>query len=444
MREDATPPLEGLRFALSAALLLAALLLGGGQGGLGDTALQLCALPLLAWMLWRPAWRASAFARGGPGWLVLVVVALPLLQLLPIPEALWNLAPARRALAAELAIAGVTPAHRVALDPLAAEHALWGLLPAAALFLSTLALTASRQRRLVAIVLLVALASILLGMLQLADGHDSPLRLYSHTNRSEAVGLFANRNHFAALLLVGLPLSLAAVGQVLADRSRTRERRIFLLFGLAGTVALLILGIALARSRAGLGLGMLGLLLALPLAWRAQPQAAGRRVLLLAGLAGVLLVAQFALFGVLQRFQGDSVSDQRWRIVALTAEAARGHLPFGTGLGGFRAAYQAADAETPGDEIVNHAHNDWIELWLEGGWPFALLAAAFLFLVGRAAWRAWRPGQGRTAPLWARAASIAVLLALLHSLVDYPLRTSANQAVFAVLLGILFSYRGKG
>lgn len=43
-------------------------------------------------------------------------------------------------------------------------------------------------------------ASVLLGFLQVAQGPSSPLRLFEFTNLTEAVGFFANRNHFSALL----------------------------------------------------------------------------------------------------------------------------------------------------------------------------------------------------------------------------------------------------
>ena len=40
----------------------------------------------------------------------------------------------------------------------------------------------------------------ILGHFQVAQGQASPLRFYQFTNPTEAVGFFANRNHFAALI----------------------------------------------------------------------------------------------------------------------------------------------------------------------------------------------------------------------------------------------------
>jgi O-antigen ligase len=90
---------------------------------------------------------------------------------------------------------------------------------------------------------------------------------------------------------------------------------------------------------------------------------------------------------------------------------------------------------------VNHAHNDLAELWLEAGWALPVvvlpLLAAFVF----AGWEAWRgvPGLSPAMLGLRRAAWIALLLVLLHSLVDYPLRTTAHLAVFGMLASFLVS-----
>jgi len=56
-----------------------------------------------------------------------------------------------------------------------------------------------------------------------------------------------------------------------------------------------------------------------------------------------------------------------------------------------------------------------------------------------AGWRAWRGVSGLSAAQLGlrRAAWIALLLVLLHSLVDYPLRTTAHLAVFGMLAALL-------
>ena len=79
---------------------------------------------------------------------------------------------------------------------------------------------------------------------------------------------------------------------------------------------------------------------------------------------------------------------------------------------------------------VNHAHNDYLELLLETGLPGLLLMLAFLgwFVLQTA--RVWR---SPFASLFAKAATIAAAAILVHSIVDYPLRTASIVAILAGL-----------
>jgi hypothetical protein len=63
-----------------------------------------------------------------------------------------------------------------------------------------------------------------------------------------------------------------------------------------------------------------------------------------------------------------------------------------------------------------------------------LVLIAFLIWWGRAALSAWASADNRP---YARAASIASAAILVHSLVDFPLRTAAISACFAMCLALL-------
>lgn len=118
-------------------------------------------------------------------------------------------------------------------------------------------------------------------------------------------------------------------------------------------------------------------------------------------------------------------------MAATTVEAIKGSFPAGTGLGSFPQVYRTyEDPAAIGSELVNHAHNDYLEFVLELGLPGLVLILAFIF------WWAWRmigiwrsnfEGAGL-----GRAGSVLVLVVVLHSMVDYPIRTSAIAALVAV------------
>jgi hypothetical protein len=135
------------------------------------------------------------------------------------------------------------------------------------------------------------------------------------------------------------------------------------------------------------------------------------------------------------------LADARLPFARNTIAAAKAYMPFGSGLGTFMPVYQLFEKPTDvATTFANHAHNDLLEVWLETGVLGPVLIGVFLFWFARASLRAWRPSNVPTGELdrgLARAASIAIALLGAHSLVDYPLRTSALAAVAAFTLALL-------
>ena len=435
------------QFLLTGLLLIVAVTFGGGQGGQGDVLAQLLAVALIALLL--VSWFRVGTAPPRIAAWALLPLALPLLQLLPLPFSVWDTNPQRHAIATEWLLAGVTAYPHVSLQPVAVERALWSLLPASALFVSVLSLPSTQQRRLLMLAVALAVISVVLGIAQMADGPDSALRFYANTNPTEAVGFFANRNHLATLLVMALPLAIGHTAWLVSERFAGRPVSPLLIIGGIGLAVLLILGIALARSRAGLILGMLAVLLSLPVVLSLRDRRGMRRAVMIIVSVGLVLSVQFALFGILQRLDKDPLDDGRWEFARITAQAAAQHAPFGSGLGTFRKAFQPFEAQSPegqGDAVVNHAHNDYVELWLEGGWPFAVLFAIGLSAFLIVSWRTWRrhPEMPARDLLLMRMAWVAVLLPLLHSLGDYPLRTTANMSVFALMVAVWLGRVNRG
>ena len=127
----------------------------------------------------------------------------------------------------------------------------------------------------------MGVVSVFVGLIQVAQGQESPLRFFQITNPSEAVGFFANRNHFAALIYVLMLFAVAwtvhAATAVNFNQSRILSDTAPLLGAIAGFTVLVILfaGEAMARSRAGLGITIVGLFGALALGFFAQRDQSG-------------------------------------------------------------------------------------------------------------------------------------------------------------------------
>src|SRR5690606_32949464 len=79
------------------------------------------------------------------------------------------------------------------------------LIPLAALVLAA-ACSPEQRRRLLPLVLALGMASVVAGILQAISGYRDALYLYAITNPGSPNGLFANRNHQAAMICAMLPL----------------------------------------------------------------------------------------------------------------------------------------------------------------------------------------------------------------------------------------------
>ena len=210
-------------------------------------------------------------------------------------------------------------------------------------------------------------------------------------------------------------------------------------------LALVVIGIALTRSRAGVALGMVAGLCCLLLIWRHGRDRSSRRLLLYglgANLIALLIAFQFGFAAMVGRLEdAEVIEDLRWPVAHVTSSAAFANMPFGSGFGTFVPVYEMFAPRTIlMDRYVNHAHDDWLELWLTGGLPAIVLAICFLTWFVSATFQLWRsdlPGAQASDTMLARAASIVVVLLLLHSIVDYPMRTIALMALFATSCALL-------
>ncbi|MEZ5844241.1 MAG: O-antigen ligase family protein [Hyphomicrobiaceae bacterium] len=452
-----------LIWALTAAVLTWSIATGGGTavGFTVDALGQLFAIPLLVVAVWSwwVARRRVEFDGGGQGVgallpvPILLVALLVGLQVLPAPFQIprEGLGPTD---IAGLSSSSTVPAGwpTVSVVPVATIAAGLSLLAPLAVFIAVGCLDKAPRRSLAVLVIALGLLSLALGLLQVAQGDGSRLRFYPYTNTTEAVGLFANRNHFSAQLYVVLMLGGAwlADGVGRAARSLRRGRQAPLeLAGYAAFVFALLAAVALSRSRAGMALAIVAvaaIALMARAANRSSGQGAGQQgrggglaVIILLGSAS-LFALQFGMQRIFSRFEAALAEDLRWPLLEATVSSFWNSLPFGTGLGSFVPVYASVESAAHVFKgYGNRAHNDLAEVLLESGLVGAALLALFLgwFLIR--AFRIWsRPiGDDRVDDLLQRAATVVIALLLLHSLLDYPLRTTSNAVMLAFACALL-------
>lgn len=425
--------------AVAAVVLLAFSFAFGGasrEHALRLALVELAALPLLvvaAGQLIRTgAWRDHRLALGIVGG----VVGLAFAQLIPLPPAVWSVLPGRDQLVLALELAGIEAGWvPLSLVPDKTWQSLLALLPPLAAFAAALALQERQRVVMMRLCVAAAVVGVLWGAAQLVSG-GTQLYPWATTGAGSVTGFFANRNHLASFVLMVLPFPLIWGAAALR---RSEQRTLPLWLG-AMFAALIVVALASIRSRMGVILFPPVAVASLLAAWIASGK--GRpspRWLIALGVAGAALTAAsiVAFSPVLARFDTQGASETRFERWPFVAETAQTYLPLGSGIGSFDPVYRSVEPlEELDGTFFNQAHNDYLEIWLETGWPGAILLIAFFAWYADRCWSAWRGSSSRERDLQ-RGASIAIGVLILHSVSDYPLRTATLAVVFALCCGLL-------
>jgi len=377
--------------------------------------------------------------------MALAIVALPALQLVPLPPQIWSLLPGRELLSEIDRVSGNSGAWRpISLTPENTLNALFATFAPLAMLVLGIRLGADSRRRILTVVLALGALSAAIGLLQVVGDPRSSLYFYDVTNRGSGVGLFANRNHQALLLAMMLPVLAATYALARQDRTKSSPLAdiAMLLLALCLLPLILVTGARLGLVAATISL-VPSVMLVRGAAGATAPGASPVRSNLLLGLVAALIAGLVALTIWAGRgtafdrlVSATSVEDMRVLILPTLLAMIGTYFPMGSGMGSFERIYQVHEPDALlQPTYMNHAHNDWLEVLLNAG-----LFGAGLLAVATAAWcvvvwRAYAP-----APRTRDAASLVlgrlgvVLIGLLGlgSIPDYPLRTPSLAALFVI------------
>jgi O-antigen ligase len=309
------------------------------------------------------------------------------------------------------------------------------------------AATESRVRYLVYVVIGVAVASAIYGILRQTTQH-SPGFLLPKIKPQQGYGQFINKNHFAFLMEMALGLGL---GTMLAGAIK-RERVMVI-------VALLLpiwTGLVLSNSRGGI-LAMLAqmvvaalLLVSLKSTFSEAPalrimRSFSLRLALVAVLVAAVLVGVFWVGGdrLIGSFDsaGSEISvdadglrqgvtrNEIWRASGKMFQA---HPRLGIGLGGYWVAITAYH-DASGTMTPQEAHNDYLELLSSGGLVGFALGVWFVVALVRSGLRNLR-SPNRFSRAVCFGAVIGLFGVAVHSLVDFGLHMIVNAFVCVTLI----------
>ena len=420
---------------------LAALILGGGSRIelAGPILLRLLAIAALVWLLWGGLSRSIALPR-----LVYIfwaaLLLLPLIQLIPLPWSLWTHFPGRETIVQMYQALGMAPMQPISLAPERTANAFFAMLPMLAAFFLALRLDNAGRDRLIEWIIIAAVISAVLGLLQSLSGSASPLYIYAITNSDASVGFFANANHHSLFLCSGVILLFHWMSTKIRLNRHLPQAELAM-----GTLALLCLlaSIIATLSRAGVLFSVVAVAIGLTFIPINMLKISRARFWSMAAAIFLAAVAAFFFIFFSRIFGGSNESgifeDGRIGNLRIFATMAQDFFPFGSGLGSFDPVYRLYETAGQIDlTYLNNAHNDGMQILIEGGlWGLALL---ILFL----GWYAVQvldvvrnPSNNMIRLTQRRAICTIIGLALAHSLVDYPLRTGAFSVLFALCAAML-------
>ena len=392
-------------------------------------------------------------STGAALWFVTALAILMVAQLLPLPADLWTALPGREPMAALDIEVGLGAIWRpLTLSPSGTLNSLFSLIVPLTVTL-LIAIQDKRWRsRLLWALLAVAGTSAILSLLQAIGPTRGPFYFYRITNFGSPVGLFANRNHNAIFLAAIIPLlGFASVqGAVL-------RQRIGLWLSLAAALFILPL-ILVIGSRAGAVLAFVAIvstagLCALSI-WgmRAprQPQASWMRWAAIGfgfvaiGMVSAVTLALSRSRATQRLFSEPLEADFRVQVFGYLRNLAETYFPFGSGFGTFEHVYYAIEpAVLLRPQYLNHAHNDVLQVLIEGGLPAGAIITAGAIWLGSSVIKLIRHSSFNPETPGARSRSLAgfailsLLILLAGSVADYPLRTPLIMAFMAVLASFI-------
>lgn len=295
-------------------------------------------------------------------------------------------------------------------------------------FLST---QAFRQRRhlnaLAWLLMFLCFGISLFGIVQRFTSSGTIYWFQKLTLGGDPFGPFVNRNHFAGFAELTLPVGLA----LMIFRGLRRD-----MFSLASLLTIVPVGaLILSGSRGGIvsfgfQLVVLGMM-ARSRKHSAEP--ARLAALALVGLAAVALIGWLGASKAIERFStlhaGDITLSRRSMMVRGAAHIFLSHPIAGCGLGSLVEVYPRFETFYDG-LIVDHVHNDYMELLAETGLFGALCGLAFLWVLFRDSRKCFGAEQGHFSRAIHAGAATALAGLLLHSMVDFNLHIPSNAVLF--------------
>lgn len=267
---------------------------------------------------------------------------------------------------------------------------------------------------------------------------EAALGLLQNARAEQVQGTYVNKNHFAGLLEMALPLTAAYAAALFGRRAWSKAA------GMSSLALLIFGGLLCSLSKMGFAAGLAGLFVMGALAIASKMHGAWRW-LVIAGLAALVLFvfvffpsdAFIANYGGITS-KGQASLEGRGPIWRETLHLIAAYPAFGCGLGNYETAFLRYQASVV-DRVFTYAHNDYLQIAAELGAAGSLVALGLLLPVFTRPFRTVLQGADRTTRCLGLGCAGAITAIALHSLTDFNLYVPANALALAWICGIAAS-----
>ena len=352
-------------------------------------------------------------------------IILPLIQLIPIPADILASFPGQELRFDVLHLVGKSTTWQpISLAPKETAYtAAMGIF-----FLGFLIACIAIERQkfdflALSLVIMVAIGA-LIGALQ-SSGAYPFLKFYEHAHNNAATGFFANKNHMALILSV----SLLITKNLIFEKKWKHSQILFFSFTI-----FVFVSVVSTNSRAGILLVIIAIIFTNS-AYLNNISNKMIAILILPFVSFLYYVYSSNIFNkVYMRFSDLSI-DGRWDFLINSTSMMRDFFIFGSGYGSFSSIYMTREGiDSVYPFYTNHLHNDFLQLFIEGGLLSLVILAFLAFLIYKA-WRASSTSQSSRSAVQTGLSIIALFA--IHSVVDYPLRRPAAIVYFCIGLAYL-------
>jgi O-antigen ligase len=396
--------------------------------------------------------RFSATSVRVPVMVPCLLLALVLLQIVPLPISLAHL------FGVSVADAPTHSFFTISAAPYQTVSQFLALVTYLTAFYLVLTICADHRakKRLVLALLAIGVFEAFYGLIQyLADWQQ----IFFYVKKfylQDATGTYINRNHFAGLLEMILPFAvLFALQHVWTLRRRIPEQIAhaskllssaefpFLVFWIF-IAGILFAALVSSHSRMGILSALVSLIAILGLAGTSTLSAKARvavAALFLLGMVGLAVwvgsepaIIRFETLN----YQYTRPGQDRLSIWRDTLHLIRRHPVLGSGFGSFATVYPSVQTAFL-NNVVDHAHCDYLEVVTELGLPGGILVFGAIFWVLGLTFRGCRKngiGYDRAISFACLGSIVAILL---HSLADFNLYIPANALIFVIILALAWS-----